>query len=559
MLRLITFGGLAVRGMGESPAVPSVSRRGLAVLVAIAAAGEAGVTRDRLAALLWPESDEEHARNALRQTLHTLRRELAAPEVLVGGQALRLNPQIMGSDLQEFEAARVQGDLGRAVALYGGPFLEGFHLPDTVEFDQWAMGLRSEYTARVQRSIEVLARDAVQAGRFESAADWWRRRAAMDPLDSRVAMELMSALAAAGNPAAALRHAQVHESLLREELGAAPSGAFQAHLARIRAGAPPGTETAASPESSPRSASPHEGGFRARLERELTGRYAFEGVLQAGRDGSVRSLAARDLRHDRPVTIRVIHPALASAIDTRRFIREIELTGRLLHPHILPLLDSGEIDGRPWYVVPRPDGETLRARLGREPGLRVEEAVRVGIELAEALSYAHDQGIVHRDVAPEHVLLTGGHTLLTGLGVARALSASLGSRITDTGMLVGTPAYMSPEQMRGEPVDARTDVYSLGSLLFEMLAGEPLFSGPTAQAILAKRATEPAPSGERLLAVPPAFRPVLERALAPEADARFDSPRGLADALVAARGQGDANASPPPDSRPGWRSWLGLG
>ena len=354
MLRLISFGGVAVRGVGEWPAVPSVSRRGLAVLVVIAASGDAGVTRDRLAALLWPDSDEERARNALRQTLHTLRRELAVPEPLSGGPALRLNPQIITSDLQEFEAARAGGDLARAVACYGGPFLDGFHLPDTVEFDQWAMGLRAEYAARVAAALETLARNAAHAGRFESAADWWRRRAAMDPLDSRVAIELMSALAAAGNPAAALRHGQAHETLLREEVGAVPGPAFQSHVARIRAGAPPGAVVAGEPLGRPAA---REGDFRARLEQELAGRYTLESVMDASRDGCVRSLAARDLRHGRPVTIRVIHPALASAIDTRRFIREIELTARLLHPLILPLLESGEVDGRPWYAVPRPEGK----------------------------------------------------------------------------------------------------------------------------------------------------------------------------------------------------------
>lgn len=564
MLRLTTFGGVGIRTddiPGELRVEPAVPRRALALLVLLAAAPEAGVSRDTLAAYLWPESDDEHARNALRQSLHTLRRELRSPELVSGGVMLRVDPALVGSDIREFEAARSAGDLERAMTWYRGPFLDGFHVGGVPEFERWVEGRRAEYMGQAASTLEGLAHEADRQGRLDVSAEWWRRLATLDPLNARVTMELMRVLSAGGNPAGALKHAQAHEALVREELGVAPDAAFAELVARIRNGqagpvrsaaqAPP---AAAQPQGRARSSgampSPAGERFRDRLGRELAGRYELEGAPDLGRDGTVRLIKARDVRHDRPVTLKVLHPALASQLDVERFLREIKLTARLQHPHVLPLLDSGEVEGRPWYAMPRPGGETLRARLSDDRPLEAGEAIRIARELADALEHAHGQGILHRDVSPENVLLAGGHALLTNLGVARALDAAAGARLTDTGMLLGTPAYMSPQQAAGErDLDGRTDIYSLAAVLFEMLTREPLFSGPTAQAIMAKRAARGSAMAERLADVQPAVAAALKRALAPRAEDRFATAAEFAAAL-------DPAAEPALRPSGGWRRWL---
>ncbi|MDQ3427736.1 MAG: protein kinase, partial [Gemmatimonadota bacterium] len=397
---------------------------------------------------------------------------------------------------------------------------------------------------------------------------WWRRLAALDPLNSRVALELMGALAAAGNPAGALQHARVYETMMREELGTGPDPAVSALVSRLRAGSAPASTQLPAPTLPPVEGSRLEGDpdsgrrvsparpvreeFRERLQAELGSRYAIERELERGRDGSVRLLLARDLRHDRLVTLKVLHPALASMLDVERFLREIKLTARLEHPHIVPLLDSGEVGGRPWYALPHPGGETLRARLGREIRIPADEALRLTRELAEALEHAHSHGVVHRDVTPENVLLAEGHALLTNLGIARALDEAGGPKLTETGMLVGTPAYMSPEQAAGESrLDSRTDIYSLACVLFEMLAGEPLFSGPTPQAIMAKRMASSSPLLGRLKGVSLQVAAALTRALDRQPDRRFASAFHFAGAIAAPR----VSEQEPPR---GWLRWLGL-
>lgn len=202
--------------------------------------------------------------------------------------------------------------------------------------------------------------------------------------------------------------------------------------------------------------------------------------------------------------LKVVHPALASVIDVDRFLREIKLTARLGHPHILPLLDSGEVGGCPWYAAPEIGGVSLRHRLAREAPVPLEESIRVAQQIAGALDHAHRHDVIHRDIAPESILLAEGHAVLTNLGVARALDAAVGPKLTETGIVVGSPAYLSPEQSAGAAtLDGRSDQYSLGCVLFEMLVGEPLFSGPTPQAIVAKRAAHRPRGQEQLQLLPP--------------------------------------------------------
>jgi len=269
----------------------------------------------------------------------------------------------------------------------------------------------------------------------------------------------------------------------------------------------------------------------AGLQSALEGRYTLEREL--GRGGMATVYLAHDLRHDRPVALKVLHPELAATLGPERFLREIKLAARLQHPHILPLFDSDETDGRLWYTMPCAEGESLRERLRRERQLPVAEAMRIAREVALALDYAHRHYVIHRDIKPENILLSDGQALVADFGIARALGAAGGERLTETGLALGTAAYMSPEQAAGQrDLDGRTDLYSLGCVLYEMLAGEPPFTGPTAQAVLAKRLVEPVPHLSTVREVPLALEQVVTRALARTPTDRFSTAVELAEALA---------------------------
>ena len=226
-----------------------------------------------------------------------------------------------------------------------------------------------------------------------------------------------------------------------------------------------------------------------KLRESLAGRYDIEREL--GRGGMATVYLARDTQHDRSVALKVLHPELAASLGAERFQREIKLAASLQHPHILGVYDSGNTDGHLWFTMPFVEGESLRDRISREKQLPVADAVRICREIALALDFAHRKGVVHRDIKPENLLLIDGQAMLADFGIARALGADKGESLTSTGMSIGTPAYMSPEQASGESgIDARTDIYSLGCVLYEMLTGEPPFSGPTMQAVIARVMTE---------------------------------------------------------------------
>jgi tetratricopeptide (TPR) repeat protein len=223
-----------------------------------------------------------------------------------------------------------------------------------------------------------------------------------------------------------------------------------------------------------------------RLRAALADRYAVQREL--GRGGMATVYLAEDLKHHRYVALKVLKPEIGQVLGPERFLREIEISARLAHPHILPLLDSGEAAGALFYTMPYVEGESLRDRLQRETQLPLEDALQITREVADALGYAHSMGVVHRDVKPENILFEAGHAVVADFGIARAITAAGGRHLTETGIALGTPAYMSPEQTTGEQaIDGRSDLYSLGCVLYEMLAGEPPFTGPTAQAIFAKR------------------------------------------------------------------------
>ncbi len=281
----------------------------------------------------------------------------------------------------------------------------------------------------------------------------------------------------------------------------------------------------------------------ADLRIGLQAHYTLEREL--GRGGMATVYLARDLRHDRPVALKVLHPELAHSLGPERFLREIKLAARLQHPHILTVLDSGDTAGQLWFTMPFVDGESLRDRLSRERQLPLEDAVRIATEVGRALDHAHRHDVIHRDIKPENILLTkDGDTLVADFGIARGLGGQTDERLTETGMAVGTPAYMSPEQASGErQLDARTDVYALGSVLYEMLAGEPPFTGATAQAVIAKRMRGEVPLVRAVRpSVPPAIEAAMSRALAPVPADRFPSTAEFIRAL----GSTSGSATPTP-------------
>ena len=274
-----------------------------------------------------------------------------------------------------------------------------------------------------------------------------------------------------------------------------------------------------------------------RLTSALADRYRIDREL--GRGGMATVYLAEDLKHERKVAVKVLRPELAAALGAERFLREIKITARLTHPHILPLLDSGEANGFLYYVMPYVAGESLRERLDREKQLALDDAVQIAREVADALSSAHSHDVVHRDIKPENILLEEGHAVVADFGIARAISTAAGTRLTETGLSIGTPLYMSPEQAAGAAeINGRSDLYSLGCVLYEMLAGHPPFTGATAQEILIRVAMDPVPSLRAARpSIPERVEGALYRVLEKVPADRYATATQFADALVGAEAE----------------------
>ncbi len=280
----------------------------------------------------------------------------------------------------------------------------------------------------------------------------------------------------------------------------------------------------------------------ARLNAALKGRYAIERELGAG--GMATVYLAEDLKHHRKVAVKVLRPELAAVVGAERFLKEIEVTANLQHPNILPLYDSGEADTFLYYVMPYIEGETLRAKLNREKQLAVGEAVEIAKSVAGALSFAHARGVIHRDIKPENILLQSGQALVADFGIALAINQAAGTRLTETGLSLGTPYYMSPEQATGDrDLDPRSDVYSLGAVVYEMLVGDPPFLGSNLQAVIAKVVTD-TPTAVRVLreSVPASVDSAVAHALAKVPADRFATAMDFAVALTKEDGQVDPGA-----------------
>jgi len=295
----------------------------------------------------------------------------------------------------------------------------------------------------------------------------------------------------------------------------------------------------------------------AELNAALAGHYIIDREL--GRGGMALVYLARDVRHERFVALKTLRPEIAMALGRERFLREIKLAARLQHPNILPVYDSGVADGLLFYVMPFVEGESLRERLEREPQLPLDDALQITREVADALSYAHSHDVVHRDIKPENIMLSGGHAIVTDFGIARAVSAAGGDKLTETGLAIGTPAYMPPEQAAGTgQVDRRSDIYSLACVLYETLAGQPPFTGPTAQAIMARHSLDSVPRLKIVReAIPDELETVIERALEKVPADRYQTAEQFSNALTTAstgrisRVTGGRRPTPPGRSR--WR------
>jgi TolB-like protein/tRNA A-37 threonylcarbamoyl transferase component Bud32 len=288
------------------------------------------------------------------------------------------------------------------------------------------------------------------------------------------------------------------------------------------------------------------------LRSALADRYAIE--REIGQGGMATVYLARDLKHDRRVALKVLRPELTASLGLDRFLREIRTTAQLTHPHILPLLDSGDAAGTLFYVMPYVEGESLRDRLTREKQLPLDDALQLTREVADALSYAHAHGVVHRDIKPENILIESGHAVVADFGIAKAIAAAGSERLTETGLSIGTPAYMSPEQAAGsQDVDGRSDLYSLGCVLYEMLSGETPYTGPTPQAILAKKLSAPVPLISVVRdAVSANVEAALSKALARTPADRFSTAALFAEALSG------ASTARPALRAPRRRVWLSV-
>jgi serine/threonine-protein kinase len=269
-----------------------------------------------------------------------------------------------------------------------------------------------------------------------------------------------------------------------------------------------------------------------RLKSALSDRYAVERQIGAG--GMADVYLTHDLRHNRKVAIKVMHRDLAELVGVERFLREIETTAKLQHPHILPLFDSGSIDGTVFYVMPYVEGESLRSRLKRETQLPIADALRITSEIATGLGYAHRHGVIHRDIKPDNVLFQDGQAVLADFGISLPKSDNDSTtRLTQGGVSPGTPAYMSPEQVTGQDVDRRSDIYALGAVAYEMLAGQPPFTGNSVQTVLSKVISEdPRPVGEHRKSVPPGVAATIAKALEKLPADRWQSATEFAKALT---------------------------
>lgn len=491
-VRLHTLGRLSLERDGEEVSGAAGQRRRLALMALLAVAGEAGLTREKVLGFLWAEHPASRARQILAESLFVLRGAVGKSAIVAVGDYLRLNPLEVWTDVGAFRERIAAGALAEAVELYRGPFLDGFYVRDAPEFEQW-VGREQDRLARdLGRALESLAEQAAAAGQPLAAAEWLRRLAAHEPFSSRVALRYVETLVRAGEPVMARRYAAEFTERVRQELGIEEE-AVLAQATALIAGplappvSPPGPGVAAGGMGSP----------SLRPRGEVEGFGADLEVIEMVGEGSVaRVYLAREQSLRRLVAVKVLSPALAGdAVACSRFEREALAAASIQHPNVAPIYRTGRLpSGAPYLVMPYFHGGSLESRLRLAGPLPPDEARRYVGQVAAGLAAAHRMGIVHRDVRPANILYDrdSHRVVLIDFGIAAVLEAadSMAPRLTRPGERLGDPAYVSPEQLRGESVTDRTDVYSLGIVAFVMLTGRLPFDARTPIQVMKAHAVE---------------------------------------------------------------------
>jgi len=506
MLRLRTLGGARLTRDPVPLSEAASQQRRIALLAAIATAGDRGISRDVLVGLLWPDSEPDRARHALSQWLFLMRRDLGVDELFLGTRSLRLNPERITADVAEFDAAIAARDDAAAAALYAGPFLEGFFLSEAPEFEQWLDRERDRRHREALRVVERLARAAEATDPSQSIV-WWQRLVSLDLTSGPAATNLVRVLAASGDPVAALAQARRHEDALRRELEIGPSTEMAALVESVRT-------TLAAQGPARGAGGPPADPYVTVVRERLAARYVVDRL--ASRTSLTSVFDARASADLSPVTLKVFLPDLMARSNRELLVTRLRDAAVLQHPHIdTAVVDS--IDGIVYMAAPGRVTRTLRERIEQDGVSTLEHAVAIARTIASTLAHAHAHGITHGDLTPRRIsVIDVAAVRVADFGVMTAVTASLAGTPHDSAIALGTPAYMSPEMLAGEPIAAdASDVYSLGCLLYHLIGGNPPHTGANARAIITNRLREPAASVRSVRAeVPDALDRLLTAMLA---------------------------------------------